>query len=53
MTEKKKYNISEIRKKVDAAIQEFQSPENIREIREMEKRLHNLSPKDLLTKMTV
>lgn len=53
MSKKKEINVIEIRKLIDAAIKEFQSPENIREIRELERRLHNLSPQDLLTKMTI
>ena len=53
MSKKEEVNVVEIRKIIDAAIKEFQSPENIRKIREMERRLHNLSPQDLLTKMTI
>ena len=46
-------NYDEIKKRIDSAIKRFNDPENKRKTEMLEKRIHNLTPQDLLTRMTV
>ncbi len=46
-------NYDEIMKRIDSAIKTFNDPENKRKTEMLEKRIHNLTPQDLLTRMTV
>lgn len=44
-------NYDEIKKRIDSAIKRFNDPENKRKTEMLEKRIHNLTPQDLLTRM--
>ena len=47
------FNHDEIMKLIDSAVKKFNDPENKRKTEMLEKRIHNLTPQDLLTRMTI
>jgi hypothetical protein len=51
--EENELNYDEIMKRIDSAIKKFNAPENKRKTEMLEKRIHNLTPQDLLTRMTI
>ena len=51
--EENELNYDEIMKRIDSAIKKFNDPENKRKTEMLEKRIHNLTPQDLLTRMTI
>lgn len=47
------FNNDEIMKLIDSAVKKFNDPENKRKTEILEKKIHNLTPQDLLTRMTI
>jgi hypothetical protein len=47
------FNHDEIMKLIDSAVKKFNDPENKRKTEILEKKIHNLTPQDLLTRMTI
>jgi hypothetical protein len=53
IAKEKDLNVDEIKKLIDSAVIRFNDPEFKRKTEVLERKVHNLTPHDLLTRMTI